>query len=249
MGTVILRTHGGLGNQLFQILYGRLFAEAQHCGLRELHDQRYEHKFDRAAVPSPAPAPSNWQRAVSAARIPKVLQRVVGRAETPWRCAGDWYLDGYFQTDFQYRAFEDGAVHRELCRLASELGIGPSQDETCLVHLRVGDFFGDNEAALRHVTTRLRTIPAGAHVITNDEALLEDPEARALLDARQGRLITTADFSAEDVLRTLARYRVVDANDSTLTVWAHVLAGTQVDFQNLRLSALAAHLGLLGPGR
>jgi hypothetical protein len=41
--TAILRTHGGLGNQLFQVLYGRLFAEQFRLDLVEVHDISYNH--------------------------------------------------------------------------------------------------------------------------------------------------------------------------------------------------------------
>jgi hypothetical protein len=249
MPYVVLRTHGGFGNQLFQLLYGRLFAQAQQCELREVHDRRYRHRFNRAAVPAVSLSPSVWQSAVSAIRIPKVLQRTLGQAEDPWLFFGVWFLDGYFQNEIQYHAFKDNEIRRQLDRLALELAIGPALIDTCLVHLRVGDFFGDLASARHHVINRLSSIPVGAHVMTNDEALLEEPEASALMAGRNVRLVSTTGFSAEEVLRTMARYRHIDANDSTLTVWAHVLAGTQVNFFDQRLSALAEYLGRLGPFR
>jgi predicted kinase len=85
--------------------------------------------------------------------------------------------------------------------------------------------------------------------MTNDEPLLEDLAIRDLMSKKGVRLESTVGFAPEEVLRTLARHRHLDANDSTLTVWAHILAGTQVNFRDSRLSALAAHLGAHGPGR
>lgn len=249
MSYAVLRTHGGLGNQLFQILYGRLFAEAQQCELREVHDHRYRHQFRRAPVPAISTPPSFWQRAVSATRFPKILQRTQGRAEAPWRFLGVWFLDGYFQHEEQFRAFRDESISRQLELLALELGIEPAYEDARLIHLRVGDFFGDQGAARRHVIDRLGSIPDGAHVMTNDEALLADPEISELMNARQAYLVSTRDSSAEDVLRILARYRQIDANDSTLTVWAHVLAGTKVKFRDPRLYSIAAYFNVLGPKR
>lgn len=246
MRYVVLRTHGGLGNQLFQILYGRLFAEAHKCDLREVHDSNYKHQFSRATTPAVTLAPSLWQSAVSAARIPKVLNRTYGRAETPWRFLGDWYLDGYFQHVEQYRDFTEKSISHQLKRIAHEMIIGPASDDAILVHLRVGDFFGDRETARRHVIDRLKSIPSGAHIMTNDEILLEDPEISGLIAGLGACLVTTRGFSSEDVLRTLSRYRQIDANESTLTVWAQVLAGTRVNFRDHRISALATYLGNLG---
>lgn len=249
MSYAVLRTHGGLGNQLFQILYGRLFADAQHCELREVHDHRYRHQFRRAPVPAISMPPSVWQSAISATRFPKILQRALGCAEAPWRFLGVWFLDGYFQHEAQFRSFSDESISRQLELLALELGIESAHEEAHLVHLRLGDFFGDRGAAKRHVIDRFGSIPFGAHIMTNDEALLADPEISELMNARQAHLVSTRDFSAEDVLRTLARYRQIDANDSTLTFWAHVLAGTNVKFRDTRLFSLACYFNALSPKR
>lgn len=249
MSYVVLRTHGGLGNQLFQILYGRLFAEAQQCQLREVHDQRYHHQFRRASVPAISMSPLFWQSAVSATRLPKIFERMLGRAETPWRFLGVWFLDGYFQQAEQFRVFKDCSISRQLELLALELGIGPANDDNLLVHMRLGDFFGDRDEAQIHVIERLKSIPIGAHIMTNDAALLNDPETKGLMSDRKACLINTEGFSAEDVLRTLARYRQVDANGSTLTVWANLLAGTQINFCDHRLLALAKFLNSTRFGR
>ena len=44
---LILRTHGGLGNQLFQVAYGRLYSKKFNLNLKEIHDSNYKHKFGR----------------------------------------------------------------------------------------------------------------------------------------------------------------------------------------------------------
>lgn len=242
MRYAVLRTHGGLGNQLFQLLYGRLFAETFKCELREVHDLRYEHRFPRGRVPPAATPPSFIQSMVSAARIPKVMQRSFGRAEAPLLVVRTWFLDGYFQSADQYRAFADNNISAQLDRLKCELAIGPASDDACLVHLRVGDFFGDRDAARRHVIERLRSIPIGAHIMSNDETIFEDSEIIEIIERQSALRVATKGICAENVLRTMARYRRIDGNDSTLTVWAHVLAGARVNFRDQRLAELANFL-------
>ena len=249
MGAIVLRTHGGLGNQLFQVFYGRLLADELHSELREVHDLRYPHQFERSGVPAISPPPSIHQSLVSSLRVPKVLERLFGRQESPWKLGKNTYLDGYFQTEKIYKCFDESAIRRHLQALANELTINPAHDDDLLIHLRVGDFFKNRVEARLHVLSRLREIPNKSALVTNDEDLLKDEELSELMASKQARLISTKGLSAENVLRTLSRHRKVCANDSTLTVWAHVLAGTQVKFRDVRLSDLAEYLGQFGPWR
>ena len=234
---VVLRTHGGLGNQLFQVLFARLLAEHEGLELREIHDLRYLHAFARSGAVAAAAAPNRWQRMVSAARVPKLLQRGFGRVEAPLRLGRSVYLDSYFQQATHYMAFSSHAIARHLQQLAHELGLRPADLDVCLVHLRVGDFFADRVAAKAHVLERLQAVPDGACLMTNDEALLGESEVALAMAARNVRLIGTQGMVAEDVLRTMARYARIDANDSTLTFWSSVLGGCEVPLRDEGLRA------------
>ena len=237
----ILRTHGGLGNQLFQVLYGRLFAEKHAQELCEVHDTRYAHAFPRsAALHRPARAPAPHERWLSALRLPKVLQRLAGRPEGPLWLLGSAYLDGYFQAAQAYAPFEPAAIRRHLQALRSELSIRPAHIDQCLVHLRVGDFFASRQGAREHIEQRLKNVPPNSSIMTNDEALLAQPAVAELLAAKGCRLVSTAGFAAEDVLRSMAAYGRLDANDSTLVFWASVLGGSKAALQHAGLHATQA---------
>ena len=235
---VILRTHGGLGNQLFQVLYGRLLAEQAGSDLWEIHDARYRHGFARSAeLRRAVHPPTSLQRAVSALRLPKLMQRSLGMPERPLGVFGDIYLDGYFQDATAYAGFAPAVLQRHLRQLADELGIRPAHVDRSLVHLRLGDFFASRDDARRHVEQRLATMPADAAVMTNDEALLGEPAIAAMLAARGCELVSTAGFAAEAVLRTMSAYRRFDANDSTMIFWASVLGGGEVALRHAGLRA------------
>jgi len=235
MKYAVLRTHGGLGNQLFQILFGRLFAERHGLTLCEVHDLRYRHAFPRSEALVRGGRPSRWQRVVSAARFPKLLQRYLGQAEVPFKLGRSVYLDGYFQRAECYAQFPNEAIARQLQRLADELNIIPAYLETRLAHLRVGDFFANRDKARAHVIERLQKMSAGASVMTNDESLLREPDVASVMSSRGVKLIGTEAMAAEEVLRTMAQYAGVDANGSTLAFWASVLGGARVAFANAAL--------------
>ena len=232
---IILRTHGGLGNQLFQILYGRLFSECMGASLKEIHDLRYPHAFSRSGLLVRGEKPTPWQAFVSAARIPKVLHRTVARIEKPLSLGRSFYLDGYFQGVEFYKPFTAKALTRHLEILANELSIGSANLDVCLVHLRVGDFFADVATAKMHIIERLKNTPTGSHVITNDESLLDDPDIAPFIELRALKLVTTVGMPAEEVLRNMARYRRLEANDSTLTFWSSVLGGSELSIKDKTL--------------
>ncbi len=233
----VLRTHGGLGNQLFQVLFGRLFAEQRGLVLLEVHDLRYPHAFPRGLALARGGDPSQWQRWFSAARIPKLLERVWGQLNRPWQLGRGFYLDDYFQRAENYARFPDDMIARQLQRFANELAIEPIKHELWLVHLRLGDFFTDRTAALEHVKKRVLQVPQGSHVMTNDENLLRDPEVLEILASRSVELVSTKDMPAEQVLRTMARYRRIQSNGSTLTFWSSVLGGCEVRLSDERSRA------------
>ena len=73
--------------------------------------------------------------------------------------------------------------------------------------------------------------------MTNDEDLLLDPKIATVMAERQVELVSTRDMTAEQVLRTMARYCQINANDSSLTFWSSVLAGGEVKLCDNRLRA------------
>jgi hypothetical protein len=207
MPYVVLRTHGGLGNQLFQILYGRLLSDELQIELREVHDLGYSHKFERAELPRLNRAPEKWQLIISSLRLPKILQRFFKRSELPLKLGKDLYLDGYFQTADQYTRFSNDAIRKNLKLIADEFGINPAHQDALLVHLRVGDFFKDRNLALSHIFQRLQDIPNNSFLMTNDEDLLINENLEILIKNKQLNLISTKDYTADKVLRTLCHFQ------------------------------------------
>lgn len=242
---VVVRTHGGLGNQLFQIFYARLCASARGVGYAELHDTRYAHGFTRSTELHPAPLTATlFQRWISAMRLPKLALRaglISGEAVT---FAGNAYLDGYFQREGDYTAFDADAVRREIAHLRDELRVDPEQPAVgpCLYHVRLGDFFGDRQSALDHAIERVGTLARNSVVITNQEDIFADAVVARSMAEKGCALIGTDGFSAENVIRLMSGYAEIVTNDSTLALWASVLGRRKTSFTDRRLSELHGFL-------
>ena len=235
--SVVVRTHGGLGNQLFQLLYARLFASARDEPLFETHDIRYKHAFARSSELVVAPRPSAIPATLSAMRLPKVFTSL-NRPGGAVRVLGVTCLDGYFQNVADYAAFDDASIRQHLIGIRDELGIATVPTRGHGVHLRLGDFFTSEAAVSAHLDSRLADIGEGAGVVTNEEARLATPGAAAILAAAGAYIVPTDDMAAEAVLRTLASFSRVAGNDSTLLFWASVLSGMECAFRNSELRAL-----------
>lgn len=233
---IVLRTHGGLGNQIFQVLFGRLLAQQCDAELLELHDDRYKHRFARAAeLGKSAGNPSSFQALCSALRLPKILTHAGIQDHEMVRIGSTIYADGYFQQRESYSRLNirPSAVEQQIRCIRRELGIEP-EGEKCqlLVHLRVGDFFASRSEARAHVMERLEEMPVGATFMTNDDALLDEPEILRKLDKLQCVRLRTENCSPVEVLQLMCGFRKIRANDSTLTFWAGVLGEVDVTFRD-----------------
>lgn len=240
---VILRTHGGLGNQLFQVFFGRLFArEHGYLELLVVHDDRYPHRFQLSEQFRFSGVPVLHERVLSGLRIPKLISRT-GIAKTDiLRLFNTSYLDGYFQKPEQYIQFNDRLISDELRRLRHEFAIEGGCDRATLVHLRLGDFFDRESDEVTHLERRLDSIPIGSHVISNRDDLLSQDGYRAVLAARDCLYIQTDGETPENILRLMCRYHVIESNNSTLAFWASVLSGSDVSFTLPNLSELQNNL-------
>ena len=227
--SAIVRVHGGLGNQIFQVFYARLYAEKYGLTLKEVYDGSYYHGFQRSPTLSAAPKPTKLEKFICDLRIPKLLKKAHLASERPYRFFGSAYLDAYFQTVTSYAEFGDAEIQDNLRSLASELGIRPASNDQVLLHIRLGDFFKTQESARDHAVSRVRSADKNSAIMTNDESVFEDPVLLSLLAEKNCKIISTKSLEAADVLRLMGTFRRINANDSTLVFWASVLGGCQIN--------------------
>lgn len=234
---VIVRTHGGLGNQIFQILYARLLANGPEPKL--IHDANYPHAFGLSTAFAGHSQPGLIARLISRIRLPKLLERARLSSRGTVTIGGITFADAYFQgTDF-YRFFSSEAITGQIARIRGELRIRPEViDGEELHHIRLGDFFNDEQSQRAYLAKRLKELPAGASIITNREDLVEEAIRSPELAGHELLIVPSGSASADETLRLMSGYRTIFSNDSTLAFWAACLAGRHLVTPSPLLNAM-----------
>lgn len=232
---IVVRTHGGLGNQLFQIAYARLLAARMCRPIIRLHDDRYPNRpRASSAFRSLGEAPGPTVRVISALRLPKVLQRV--RHRTRERVdLGHVFLDGYFQNTTDYEPFSDRELHQVADQFRAEFAIARHTRSALLEHIRLGDFFREDVERLEHLLARLESVTDGATVISDSEILMAHPKVQGLLQAKAIHVQSTSNMTAEYILRFMASHSMIRSNDSTLACWGAILGGATIHLADDRI--------------
>lgn len=241
---LILRTHGGLGNQIFQILYARLLASSLGADMLDVHDSNYPHGFKRSPIFPQSRYIDAFAKVVSFVRIPKMLNRL-GFSEGPVKILSLTVLDGYFQHKRYYERFPAREIEKNLERLRAELSIGACEGGT-LAHLRLGDFFSSDLEKYQFAESFVSKLPRNVNLISNDEALLKKKNIAELLTQRDAIILNTEGLTAEEVLRKMSIYRHIISNDSTLAFWAATLSGADLTVSDQRLSDLKDYFSDFG---
>lgn len=234
---VVVRTHGGLGNQLFQILYARLMAAGAEP--RVIHDDNYPHRFGLSQAFAGCPKPSGPERLISALRFPKLRERARLSGSGRVTLGRTVFLDGYFQNTTFYQPFTPSALRDQIARLRGDLGIDPDERRgEELHHIRLGDFFTSEAAQRSYLLERLQQLPDGSFIITNREDLVGGAIGSPELASKRLSLVCSADASPEQTLRIMGAYDTIVSNDSTLAFWAACLAGRRFVAPSPILNAL-----------
>ena len=238
--TVIVRTHGGLGNQIFQIFFARLYAQALETDYVELHDNNYKHKFARSSEIRPTfTTATKRQKFISDLRIPKLLLRSHLYKTEKTTIFGDTFLDGYFQQASDYLPFSDAHINAQIEVLRKELHIEHDNLNSCtLYHLRLGDFFLNNKEAKAHTLERLEELEPGSVIISNQEEIFRENTIQDKLRDKDCILHSTAGYTSEDTIRLMSKYRKIVTNNSTLAFWASILGDCQTEFSDPKLATI-----------
>ena len=243
MSKIVLRTHGGLGNQLFQVYFALCCKfEYQYQKIVIIHDNRYRHKF---ALDEKL---REWgQKAslvdyfVSAMRLPKIIKKIGRVHRETLEIGRTRFMDGYFQDHSDYASFSTTSLSAALSVLRTVLGVeGDGHTEApCLEHLRLGDFFENNSAEEFAARSILEKIKKDSHIVTNNESLVMAICAEGNLSAKL-TLVTTKDMPAAELLHLMGRYAEIRSNDSTLALWAALLYRRNLHLENTRLQKFFA---------
>ena len=220
----VIRTHGGLGNQLFQVFYA---LTRPVTVVSVVHDTRYQHSF--GFTPSlfrlVSESSNLLERCAMMTRAIVFLDRYCGLGPS-WRLFGSWYLDGYFQERINYVDVAPNVLKTNLERIRGCFGIEKHHTRGRLNHIRLADFYDTDHARLVKARQDLTGIGEKEAVMsTNDELLLNDKECQKIIISRRLNLIKTSGWSAEKILKTMSDFTEIRSNNSTLAFWAALLSG------------------------
>ncbi len=235
---IVLRTHGGLGNQLFQVVYGRLFSKEKNLPLYEIHDDNYAHKFQRDQKLFSSPKPKYINKIISDLRLSKIIYKVNNIDGLPLKIMSAYYLDGYYQNLESFKSFKQENIRNVLTKIKKELNIKKFENSNTLVHLRLKDFFKSREEEIGHIVERLTNCPHKSHIITNNYELLLLKEVKEILFLRNLKIIDTKNFNASDLLKLISSYKSVESNNSTIAFWGSLLADSNLLLNDEKLKKL-----------
>jgi hypothetical protein len=227
--SLILRTHGGLGNQLFQVFYAFCYCRTFEIGkLKIIHDSNYSHGFELAPIfKRHTGGVRVIERLISRVRLPKILHSSKVLETESIRIGGCLYLDGYFQDEKAYCIFSQDVMASSLRALIVDscIDLGSALSKGNLYHVRLGDFYANEDLEFDAAVGLVKSFRGTGDIITNNQTVLQKALDSAEFSSQIYNVIDTANFDAFDVLQLMTNYKKVYSNNSTLAFWASVISG------------------------
>jgi|TARA_B110000879_G_scaffold211901_1_gene306074 hypothetical protein len=225
--TYIVRTHGGLGNQLFQIFYAILLRNrVSGARLAVIHDSNYGHRFelDKNLEVAYSSKVGFIPNVISKARIPKVISKLCQQEIGSFGILNYRFLDGYFQNVRYYGSFDDTEIMVAVNELKRCLVSSAKECDKfkVLYHFRLLDFFRSESEELKYIETQFSDIPAESSIVSNNDNLFRSPEIQKFLDQKNINHIESDGLSSVNVLLLMMEYGTIHSNNSTLAFWAAI---------------------------
>jgi hypothetical protein len=239
----VVRTHGGLGNQLFQIFYAILLRNrVSRARLAVIHDSNYGHGFelDKNLEVAYSSKVGFIPNVISKARIPKVISRLRRREMGCFGLLNYRFLDGYFQNLRYYKSFDDTEITEAVNELKRYLILRAKEcnRSEVLYHFRLLDFFNSEDEELEYIKIQFSNLPQSASIMSNNDKLFNRPDIKRYLNDKKINHIETEGLASIDVLSLMMRYGTIHSNNSTLAFWAAIFNRCELSIGDDVLSSL-----------
>ena len=239
----VVRTHGGLGNQLFQIFYAILLRNRNsQARLTVIHDSNYSHRFelDRNLENAYSSGLGSIPYVISNVRIPKIASRLLGREISFFKLMNYHFLDGYFQDVSRYRNFSETEISAAITELKKYLvpDLDKCERNAVLHHFRLLDFFNSEDEELEYIKIQFSNLPQSASIMSNNDKLFNRPDIKRYLNDKKINHIETEGLASIDVLSLMMRYGTLHSNNSTLAFWAAIFNRCELSIGDDVLSSL-----------
>jgi hypothetical protein len=225
---ILFRSCGGLGNQIFQILFVRLLAEKFNLNkIAHYHESNYE-RVAHWEYPSNNifVKPNFIEKLILKFRLPQLFYRL-GISDKYINFFGTVIVDGYFQNYTYYKIFNNQLLRQQIDLIRIELGIFHSKKEKTLYHLRLGDFFKNTEEEIKFVINFLNATKPEISIISNNDMLFNDNnEIKLLVTSKNINYINTSFFTSIELIKLFGIYNEVYSNGSSLAFISSILCNT-----------------------
>lgn len=225
---ILLRTCGGLGNQLFQSLFA-LSLSSQNGSkiIYHYHSTKYKRYAPQEIELALFKPPTIVMKFIMSLRLPKILYRL-GISKKEFFTLGPFVLvDGYFLSSHSYKDLNTSKIASSLDMLKLLYA------ESCrilngkLIHLRLGDFFHNSFEENRYLESVLLNRTEVFDVITNKDEVVE-----AFLNENKlnnYNHIKSKHLSSKELINLVSSYSNVEYNGSTLIFWASIFSGSKIE--------------------
>lgn len=236
--SILINTHGGLGNQIFQIFYALSIRENERDRIYLQHLNYYKHKFS-LEIPTDSlgiKKPNLLQSIIMHSRVIKLCEKFhLNNGDFDF--FGTRMLDGYFQCPYDYHHMRPNDLRDSLELLRKVFGIKTPARKAGLIHLRLGDFFSREEEKIKQIHKSLDDAPLGFDIVTNEYDLLGKTEFKDKLKNKNLQIICTNGYSAHKLLLLMSNYKLIVSNGSTIALWAAILTKGSVEINHGKLKA------------
>lgn len=234
---IVYCSHGGLGNQLFQLLYARLYANKYNINkIYFYHNKNYKRIADYELTFLKDIKPALFiDRFLLKIRIPKILERINISKSGKIVFFNRHILDNYFQEKLFYSEFDKREIIRQITILKNEFfSIFNENDyqyynKLNLYHFRLGDFFSSEFDQINFIKNNLKNIPENTVVISNRDDLFYIN----YFHQKNITYLNTSSFSSIQMLFLFTQFQNIISNGSTLAFWGSVLGNSTFQINNI----------------
>ena len=235
---IVYCSHGGLGNQLFQVLYARLYAYKYNIDkIYFSHNKNYKRVADYELEFLKDIKPAKFiDRFLLKFRIPKILERINLSKSGKIVLINKHILDNYFQEKSFYLEFDKNEIIRQISILKTEFFSSFNENEyknynkLNLYHFRLGDFFLSESDQINFINNNIEKIPDNTVVISNRDDLF----STNYFHKNNIIYLQTSVFSSMQMLLLFSQFKNIISNGSTLAFWGSVLGNSSFQVNNIK---------------
>lgn len=235
---IVFCSHGGLGNQLFQVFYAKLYAKKYNIDkIYFSHNKNYKRIADYELEFLKDIKPAKFiDRCLLKIRIPKILDRINLSKSGKIILFNKHILDNYFQDNLFYLEFGKNEILTEISILKTDFFSSFNKidfnkyNKLNIYHFRLGDFFKSESDEINFIKDSIENIPENTVVISNRDDLF----STNYFFKNNIIYLDTSAFSSIEMLLLFSQFENIISNGSTLAFWGSVLGNTSFQVNNIK---------------